>query len=158
MLGQAEGFQGTWPVAPGLVPLWWSLGALSWASLAWIAVWGDWSAVGAGMPPAAETAVRAIAFLAGSWLIGRCLRRRPPGLMGAGRLEWQAGRARFEAADGGEWRGPAEVVWRSSGMVGLCIHDPVAGRLTLWLTPRRLGAAGWWRLQRFMVLGTSGEG
>ncbi|MGM0516495.1 MAG: hypothetical protein ACQER6_02730 [Pseudomonadota bacterium] len=158
MVKEAEDFQGALQVAPGLVLLWRGLGALAWASLAWIAAWGDWSVIGAGMQPTVEAAARAIAFLAGSWLIWRCLARRPLGLTGVGKLEWRAGRARFESADSGEWRGQAEVVWRSTVMVGVCIHDPVAGRLTLWLTPRRLGATGWWRLQRFMVLGATGGG
>jgi len=78
-------------------------------------------------------------------------------LFGAGgRLVWSDGRVAFEPRHGPPWRGEARLVWTSVVLVGLRIEDPLAGRLTLWLTPRRLGAAGWWRLQRFLILSKAG--
>ena len=155
MADSSEGFRGALRVDPVLVVLWRGLGALAWLSLSLVAGWGDWPA-SSWSSPALEALARVMVFLVGSGAIWYGLRRRPAGLLAAGRLEWRGGRARAELAEG-EWRGETEVVWRSVALVGVCIRDPQAGRLTLWLTSRRLGASGWWRLQRFLVMGETGR-
>lgn len=157
MAVSTQGLRETVRVDAALVRLWWTMVVLAWLSLVLVAGWGDWAAVFPGRAPILETAGRVGLLLGGSGLCWRGLRRRPVGLVAAGRLEWRAGRARFETATG-ERRGETEMVWRTVVLVGVRIRDPVAGPLTLWLTPRRLGEAGWWRLQRFLVLGAPEAG
>ncbi|MFO7581578.1 hypothetical protein [Guyparkeria sp.] len=153
MQGQSQGFRDELGADPWLVGAWWTLGGLAWLSLGAVAAWGEWPGLAGGALPAwLDRVGRLVILLAGSWWVWRHLATRPVGLMVPGRLSWSGARGRFETKRA-TWRGEMRLVWRSAVLVGVRLRDPVRGTITLWLTPHRLGEAGWWRLQRFLVLG-----
>ncbi|RRQ24469.1 hypothetical protein D5687_01645 [Guyparkeria sp. SCN-R1] len=124
---------------------------------AWLAaslvVWQAPRPVGAHTPPL-EWLWRSAAWLVVSGWLWRWLRHRPPGFAIEGRLAWSAGRAEVLLPDGESIRGETRVLWQGPLLVGVTLDDSAAGRFTLWLTPWRLGRRGWWRLQRFLTLGS----
>ncbi len=153
MQGHAPGFRGELGSDPWLVGAWRLLGGLAWLSLVAVVLWGGWPTFGDGeLSTGLDASGRALLLLGGSWWVWRHIAARPTGLMVSGRLVWQGPRGRFETSRGA-WRGEMRLVWRSAVLVGLRLNDPVRGRVTLWLTPGRVGRTGWWRLQRFLVQG-----
>ena len=159
MQGHSQGFRDQIGPDPWLVGAWWTLGGLAWLSLLAVVLWGGGSLPSGEAPPVwLDRAGRLLILLAGSWWVCRHLSARPAGLMLSGRLSWSGARGRFETEQG-VWRGEMRLVWRSAVLVGVRLRDPVRGAVTVWVTPRRVGEAGWWRLQRFLVLGgASGTG
>jgi len=133
-----------------LLSAWRGLSLAAWLAASWVVWSGPWP-VGAPSPWL-ETVWRLVAWIAVSVWALRGLRHRPPGFTLEGRLAWSGGHAELLAANGQAARGPVRLQWQSALLVGVTIDDPVAGPLTIWLTPWRTGRRGWWRLQRFLVL------
>lgn len=123
---------------------------------AWLAaslvIWQAPRPVGPHTPPF-EWLWRTLAWLLACGWLWRYRGHRPAGFTLEGRLAWASGRIEILLADGESIRGEAQVLWQGPLLVGVAIDTVGARRLTLWLTPGRLGKRGWWRLQRFLVLG-----
>ncbi|MFI9651434.1 hypothetical protein [Guyparkeria halopsychrophila] len=135
-----------------LLAAWSGLVVAAWLAVS-LVIWQSPRPVGAHTP-ALEWAWRSAAWLVVSGWLWRCLRHRPPGFALEGRLAWSAGRAEVLLSGGESIRGEARVLWQSPLLVGVALDAVESGRFTLWLTPWRLGRRGWWRLQRFLTLGS----
>ncbi|MDG4868492.1 hypothetical protein P8631_10820 [Guyparkeria sp. 1SP6A2] len=156
MKPSSQGFRETLRPDPVVLALWLGLLVAACLSLGLLAWQWPFPAAGerssSGLGAGWRLVIWSLAVL-GLW---RMARRAPAGFARGGRLIWSDGHVAFEPWHAPPWRGEARLVWVSVVLVGLRIEDPVSGRLTLWLTPRRLGAAGWWRLQRFLTLSKPG--
>jgi hypothetical protein len=146
----SQGFRECLRADAYLLSAWLGLLLAVWIAASWVVWAGPWPA--GSPPPWLECGWRLAAWVAVSIWVARGMRRRPPGFALEGQLVWSGGHAELVAADGAAVRGPTRLHWQSPLLVGVTIDDPVAGPLTLWLTPWRLGERGWWRLQRFLVL------
>jgi hypothetical protein len=81
------------------------------------------------------------------------VRHRPVAWFVSGNLVLSDDMARWQAEDeGGDWvDGRMVLAWRGPSLVGVTLVGP-AGRMSLWLTRRRVGDVAWWQLQRWLRL------
>lgn len=81
------------------------------------------------------------------------VRYRPAAWFVSGHLVLANDIARWQAEDEGEdWiDGQVVLAWRGPSLVGVTLVGPT-GRMSLWLTRRRVGDVAWWQLQRWLVL------
>lgn len=156
MKPSSQGFRETLRPDPVLLALWIALAVAACLSLGLLAgqlpLLSPGERPSSGLEPWWRWGLWLLAVL-GLW---RLLRQPPTGFVRAGWLVWSDGYVAFDPWHGRPWRGEARLVWTSVVLVGVRIDDPISGRLTLWLTPRRMGAVGWWRLQRFLTLSKAG--
>ena len=146
----SQGFRECLQADPWLLAAWKGLLLSAWAAGSWVALAGTW--LPDGWPTGPESGLRLLAWLLlSAWLL-HGWRHPPAGFVLNGRLAWSGGHAELVPVEGVVRRGPVTVRWQSPLLVGVSIEDPAAGALVVWLTPRRLGRRGWWRLQRFMLL------
>ncbi|MDA3877421.1 MAG: hypothetical protein PF483_10065 [Halothiobacillus sp.] len=78
-------------------------------------------------------------------------RYRPAAWFVSGHLVLANDVARWQANDEGWVDGRIVLAWRGTSLVGVTLIAP-AGRMSLWLTRRRVGDVAWWQLQRWLVL------
>ncbi|HSH85079.1 MAG TPA: hypothetical protein VK979_07990 [Guyparkeria sp.] len=146
----SQGFREQLRADPRLLAAWVGLSFAAWVAVSWVIWDGLWAVASPQLWWAASW--RLAAWLVVSfWLLFQ-LRHRPPGFALEGRLAWSGGHGEVVSTSGETVRGPVRILWQSPLLVGVSIDDPAAGSVVLWLTQRRLGKQGWWRLQRFLIL------
>ena len=148
----SEGFSERLVADRWLLAAWVGLVLAAWLAAS-LVIWQAPRPVGAHTPPLGWF-WRSLAWLAVSGWLWHWLRHRTSGFAIEGRLVWSAGRAEVLLPGGESIRGEARVLWQGPLLVGVVLATVTHGRLTLWLTPARLGRRGWWRLQCFLMLGS----
>ncbi|MCL7751947.1 hypothetical protein LV475_10125 [Guyparkeria hydrothermalis] len=148
----SEGFSERLVADRWLLAAWTALVLAAWLAVS-LVIWQAPRPVG-GHTPSLEWLWRTAAWLVVSGGLWRWLHYRPPGFAIEGQLAWSAGRAEVLLPSGESIRGETRVLWQGPLLVGVRLDTATRGRFTLWLTPARLGRRGWWRLQRFLMLGT----
>jgi hypothetical protein len=75
---------------------------------------------------------------------------RPAVWSDCGHLSLEAGRGRWQGADGGSSEGALRWLWTGQALVGLELVDDVGRQNAHWLTQARMGSIAWWQLQQWL--------